>query len=263
MLANIYNTDENQNDNDNGADQVENMMNPEELMEKQNQLQDEPSPGRRRLSVNQESNQTNGIQESNYYSRANLPMVAPAQFMCDSDQQLAIQPMDTLSGSNLIQSTFQDLSQGIVMEQVQPSYGSSSGKYHHNQTMSNSTNDFRFLSDASCSYSTVLNSMATNVLQQAYNSYQDPEQPQATLQSFLDQPMELTEDDLKEIMKSLNEDNMSFQSSANVLQQAYNSYQDTEQPQATLQSFPDQPMEWTEDDLNKEIMENLDEDNNY
>ena len=252
MLAKIYKNNENQNDDDNGADQVENMMNPEELMEKQNQLQDEPSPRRIRLSVNQ---------ESNYYSGANLPMVAPARFMCDSDQQLAIQPMDTLNGSNLIQSTFQDLSQGIAMEQVQPSYGSSSCEYHHNQRMSTSTNDFRFSSDAPCSYSTVLNSIAsTNVLQQAYNSYQDLEQPQDTLQSFLDQPMELTEDDLKEIIENLDKDNMSFQSSANVLQQAYDSYQDTEQPRATLQSFPDQPIEWTEDDLDKEIMGSLDED---
>ncbi|GKC44306.1 NAC domain-containing protein, partial [Tanacetum coccineum] len=107
VLAKIYKKDENQNDNNNGAYQVENMMNAEELMEDQNQLQDEPSPRRRRLSVNQESNQTNGaryiqIQDSNHYAGADLPMVAPVLFMCDSDQQLAIQPMDTLSGSSLI-----------------------------------------------------------------------------------------------------------------------------------------------------------------
>ncbi|GJT39041.1 NAC domain-containing protein [Tanacetum coccineum] len=99
--------DENQSDNNNGAYQVENMMNPEELMEDKNQLQDEPSPRRRRLSVNQESNQTNGaryiqIQDVNHYSGVDLSMVAPVRFMCDSDQQLAIQPMDTLSGSSLI-----------------------------------------------------------------------------------------------------------------------------------------------------------------
>nr|GEX23029.1 putative reverse transcriptase domain-containing protein [Tanacetum cinerariifolium] len=42
---------------------------------------------------------------------------------------------------------------------------------------------------------------------------------------------------------------------------AYNSYQDSEHPQATLQSFSDEPMEWTEDDISKEIDENLDEEN--
>ncbi|GJS95222.1 NAC domain-containing protein [Tanacetum coccineum] len=169
VLAKIYKKDENQNDNNNAAYQVENMMNPEDLMEDQNQLQDEPSPRRRRLSVNQESNQTNGaryiqIQDSNHYTGADLP----------------IHPMDTSTDSSLIQPTFQDASQGIVTEQVQPSYGSS----------------------------TYPSSMASiNVLQQAYNIYQDTEYPQATLQSFPDQPMEWTQDDLfKEIMENLDED---------------------------------------------------------
>nr|GEX14620.1 NAC domain-containing protein [Tanacetum cinerariifolium] len=43
VLAKIYKKNVNQNDNSNGAYQVENMMNPEELMEDQNLLQDEPS----------------------------------------------------------------------------------------------------------------------------------------------------------------------------------------------------------------------------
>ncbi|GKB00790.1 NAC domain-containing protein [Tanacetum coccineum] len=268
VLAKIYKKDENQNDNNNAAYQVENMMNPEDLMEDQNQLQDEPSPRRRRLSVNQESNQTNGaqyiqIQDGNHYSGVDLPMVAPAQFMCDSDKQLAIQPMDTLSGSSLIHPTFQDPPQGIVTKQVQTSDGSSTWEYHHDQTISTSTNDFRFSSDASCSYSTDLNSMAsTNAFQQAYNSYQDSEHPQATLQSFPDEPMEWTEDDLcKEIVDNLDEENMSPRSSIDVLQEANNYYQATEEPEVMLQSFHAQPTEWTQEDLDKELMENLDEDN--
>nr|GEX43579.1 NAC domain-containing protein [Tanacetum cinerariifolium] len=268
VLAKIYKKDENQNENNNGAYQVENMMNSEELIEDQKQLQDEPSARRTRLSVNKESNQTNGaryiqIQDGNHYSGVNLPMVAPLRFMCDSDQQLAIRPMDTLNGSSLIHPTFQDPPQGIVTEQVQTSGGSSTWEYHHNQTISTSTNDFRFSSDASCSYSTDINSVAsTNAFQQAYNSYQDFEHPQATLQSFSDEPMdfraqptEWTQDDLdEELMETLDEDNLSPRSSTNVIQQAYNLWQDTE---VTLEIFLNQPEEWTQDDLFKEIMEPL------
>ncbi|GKD75356.1 hypothetical protein Tco_1333638 [Tanacetum coccineum] len=141
--------------------------------------------------------------------------------------------MDTSTDSSLIQPTFQDASQGIVTEQVQPSYGSS----------------------------TYPSSMASiNVLQQAYNIYQDTEYPQATLQSFPDQPMEWTQDDLfKEIMENLDEKNMSPQSPIDFFQEANNYYQDTEQPEVMLRSLRAQPTEWTEDDL-EEIMENLDED---
>nr|GEW40778.1 NAC domain-containing protein [Tanacetum cinerariifolium] len=136
VLAKIYKKDENQN---------KNRMNPKELMEDQNQLQDRPSPSQRRY------------------------------------QQLAIQHMDTLSGSYMIHPTFQDPPQ-------------------------------------------------------AYNSYQDSEHPQATLQSFSDEPMEWTEDDIsKEIEENLDEENMSARSSIDVLQEANNYYQ----------SFHAQPTEWT------------------
>nr|GEX79981.1 hypothetical protein [Tanacetum cinerariifolium] len=96
VLAKIYKKDENK----------KNRMNPKKLMEDQNQLQDEPTPSRRRY------------------------------------QQLAIQPMDTLSGSYLTQPTFQDPPQAIVIEQVQTFDGSSTCEDHHNQSISTSTNDF-------------------------------------------------------------------------------------------------------------------------
>ncbi|GKC44307.1 hypothetical protein Tco_1062029 [Tanacetum coccineum] len=103
---------------------------------------------------------------------------------------------------------------------------------------------------------------STNAFQQAYNSYQDSEHPQATLQSFPDEPMEWTEDDLcKEIVDNLDEENMSPRSSIDVLQEANNYYQATEEPEVMLQSFHAQPTEWTQEDLDKELMENLDEDN--
>nr|GFA66392.1 hypothetical protein [Tanacetum cinerariifolium] len=189
------------------------MMNSEKLMKDQNQLQDEPSPSRRRY------------------------------------QQLAIQPMDTLSGSYLTQPTFPDPTQAIVIEQVQTFDGSSTCEYHHNQAISTSTNDFRFSSDVSCSYLTNLNSMAsTNAFQQAYNSCQDSEHPQATLQSFLG--MEWTEDDIsKEIEENLDEENMSPRSSIDVLQEAKNYYQ----------SFHAQLTKLTQDYLDNLLMENLEE----
>nr|GEZ13961.1 hypothetical protein [Tanacetum cinerariifolium] len=107
--------------------------------------------------------------------------------------------------------------QGIVIKQVQTSDGISTCEYHHNQAISTSTNDFLFSSDASCSYSTNLNSMAsTNAFQLAYNSYQDSENPQATLQT--DEPMEWTKDDIsKEIEENLDEENMNQQSGLNMI----------------------------------------------
>nr|GFD04292.1 hypothetical protein [Tanacetum cinerariifolium] len=91
---------------------------------------------------------------------------------------------------------------------------------------------------------------STNAFQQAYNSYQDSEHPQATLQSFSDEPMEWTEDDIsKEIEENLDEENMSPRSSIDVLQEAKNYYQ----------SFHAQPTEWTQDDLDNLLKENLEE----
>nr|GFB57255.1 hypothetical protein [Tanacetum cinerariifolium] len=73
--------------------------------------------------------------------------------------------------------------------------------------------------------------------------------------------MEWTEDDLsKETVENLDEINMSPRSSMDVLQEA-NYYQTTEEPEVMLQSFHAQPTEWTQDDLDKELMETLDEDN--
>nr|GEX31352.1 hypothetical protein [Tanacetum cinerariifolium] len=101
--------------------------------------------------------------------------------------------------------------------QVQTFDGISTCEYHHNQAISTSTNDFRFSSDASCSYSTNLNSMAsTNAFQLAYNSYQDFEHPQATLQ--MNEPMEWTQDDIsKEIEENLDEENMNQRSGLNMI----------------------------------------------
>nr|GFA89830.1 hypothetical protein [Tanacetum cinerariifolium] len=99
------------------------------------------------------------------------------------------------------------------------------------------------------------NSVAsTNVFQQAYNSYQDSEQPKVMLQSFPAQPTEWIEDDLdKEILGIYDEDNLSPRSSPNALQQAYNFFQYIEQPRVILEFFLNQPQEWTQDDLFKEI----------
>nr|GEZ00257.1 hypothetical protein [Tanacetum cinerariifolium] len=91
---------------------------------------------------------------------------------------------------------------------------------------------------------------STNAFQQAYNSYQNSKHSQATLQSFLDELMECTEDDIsKEIEENMDEENMSPRSSIVVLQEANNYYQ----------SFHAQPTEWTQDDLDNLLMENLEE----
>nr|GEX68098.1 hypothetical protein [Tanacetum cinerariifolium] len=128
VLAKIYKKDENQNDNNNGAYHVENMMNSEELMEDQKQLQDEPSARQRRISMNKESNQKMELDTSKY--------------------KMAI----------------------ITMELIYQ-WWHLCGLYSFHQ---------------------------------AYSSYQDFEHPQATLQSFPDEPMEWTEDDIsKEIVEFL------------------------------------------------------------
>nr|GFA10065.1 hypothetical protein [Tanacetum cinerariifolium] len=98
-----------------------------------------------------------------------------------------------------------------------------------------------------------------DVLQEAKNYYQTTEEPEVMLQSFRAQLTEWTQDDLdKELMETLDEDNLSPRSSTNVIQQAYNLWQDTE---VTLDCFLNQPGEWTQDDLFKEIMEKVEEDN--
>ena len=70
----------------------DNVRYPEEAIVLRNQkLQDEPSPRRRRLSLNQEGNQSNGpeqvpVQETNYRTEKDF-QVEPAPFLRMSNQQ--------------------------------------------------------------------------------------------------------------------------------------------------------------------------------
>lgn len=155
----------------------------EEAFEEQNQqLQDEPLPKCRRLSLNQESNQSNGpehfpVQETSYHSETDVQMALPVQFMLTSNQQshlnfvhvgasqtfpttsmstspnsVTMQPMAMYCDSKLTQSAVQD-PQAFAMDQVQQSVGNSTLVYYQNQSMPTSTNGFQFSCGASCSSS--------------------------------------------------------------------------------------------------------------
>nr|GEY19205.1 NAC domain-containing protein [Tanacetum cinerariifolium] len=156
---------------------VENMMNSEELMEDQKQLQDEPSARQRRISMNKESNQKNGT------------------------RYIQIQDGNHYSGVDLpMVATVRfmcDSDQQLAFRSM--------------DTLSGSSLIYPTFQDPPQD----LNSMAsTDSFHQAYSSYQDFKHPQATLQSFLDEPMEWTEDDIsKEIVENLHEENMSPRSS--------------------------------------------------
>ncbi|PWA86032.1 NAC domain-containing protein [Artemisia annua] len=137
----------------------------EEAFEEQNQqLQDEPLPRRRRLSLNQECNQSNGpehAQETNYHSnqQSDLNMVYvgasqtfPTTSMSTSPNSVTLQPMAMYCGSKLTQPAVQD-PQAFAMDQVQQSVGNSTSVYYQNQPMPTSTNGFQFSCGASCSSS--------------------------------------------------------------------------------------------------------------
>ncbi|PWA45800.1 NAC domain-containing protein [Artemisia annua] len=165
VLCKIYKKVPNQNANNNLADQEE------AIVEQNHQLEEEPSPRRRRLSMaDQASYQSNGpehvqIQESGHHSRTDIQNVAPVQFMLTSNQQsdlnnvhvgsfqtfptismntspnsITMQHMPMLFGSNLIQPPFEDPPQALfAIEQIQPSSGSSTFEYYQNQSCPSST----------------------------------------------------------------------------------------------------------------------------
>ncbi|PWA98457.1 NAC domain-containing protein [Artemisia annua] len=156
----------------------------EEAFEEQNQqLQDEPLPRRRRLSLNQENNQWNGpedfpVQETNYHSERDVQMAESVQFMVTSNQQsdlnfvhvgasktfpttsintspnsVTMQPMAMFYGSKLTQPAVQDPPQAFAMDQDQQPFGNSTLVYYQNQSRPTSTNGFQFSCGASSSFS--------------------------------------------------------------------------------------------------------------
>ncbi|GJS95280.1 NAC domain-containing protein [Tanacetum coccineum] len=181
VLCKIYKKQEpNRNANNNIWDQEA------AIVEQNHLLEDEPSPRRRRVSMNQENNQWNGpqhiqIQESNHHSGTDVQMMAPVQFMLMSNQEsdlnnvhmgfsqtlqstsmdtstnvITMQPMAMFCGSDSIQPSVEDHTQAFAMEQVQQSIGSSTCEYHQNQSWPSPTQGFKFSSDASSSSSMVL-----------------------------------------------------------------------------------------------------------
>ncbi|PWA50490.1 NAC domain-containing protein [Artemisia annua] len=124
----------------------------EVIVETNHRSEDEPSHRRRRLSMDQESYQSNGdehvhIRESNHQSGTGVHIVAPVQIMLTSNQQsdvnnvhvespqtfpsmsinmslnsIPMQHMPMLCGSNLIQPPFEDPQALFSKEQVQPSF---------------------------------------------------------------------------------------------------------------------------------------------
>ncbi|GJV63719.1 NAC domain-containing protein [Tanacetum coccineum] len=180
VLCKIYKKVPNQNANKNLV------VKKEAIVEQNHQLEDEPSPRRRRLSMDEKSYESNGpehvqIQESNHHSGTNVQTVAPAQYMLTSNQQsdlnnvhvgssqtfpaismntspnlITMQQMPMFCDSNLIQPPFDDTPQAFEIEQVQPSSGSSTFDYYPNQACPSSTESIRFLSGAFSSSSLVL-----------------------------------------------------------------------------------------------------------
>nr|GEV31276.1 NAC domain-containing protein [Tanacetum cinerariifolium] len=156
------------------------------IVEQNHLLEDEPSPRRRRVSMNQENNQWNGpqhveIQESNHHSGTDVQMVAPMQFMLMSNQESdlnnvhvgssqtlqstsmdtstnfnTMQPMAMFCGSDSIQPAVEDHTQALAINQVQQSFGSSTCEYHQNQSWPSPTQGFKFSGGASSSSSMVL-----------------------------------------------------------------------------------------------------------
>ncbi|PWA81143.1 NAC domain-containing protein [Artemisia annua] len=161
----------------------DNVRYPEEAIVLQNQqLQDEPSPRHRRLSLNQEGNQSNGreqvpVQETNYRSekdvqvelalflrtsnqQSNLNIVHvrasqtfPTTIMKMSPNSVTMQPMPIFSGSKFKQQAVQDPPQAFATDLVQQSVGNSALVYYQNQSRPTSTNGFQFSCGASSSSS--------------------------------------------------------------------------------------------------------------
>ncbi|GJS79543.1 hypothetical protein Tco_0729424 [Tanacetum coccineum] len=203
VLCKIYKKVPNQKANKNLVDQEE------PIVEQNHQLEDEPSPRRRRLSMDEKSYESNGpehvqIQESNHHSGDNVQTVAPAQYMLTSNQQsdlnnvhvgssqtfpaismntspnlITVQQMPMFCDSNLIQPPFDDTPQAFEIEQVQPSSGSSTFDYYPNQACPSSTESIRFLTpavqmDTNLNPMTFSQTLTDDVFQQDFqNSYHD------------------------------------------------------------------------------------------
>ncbi|GKA30257.1 NAC domain-containing protein [Tanacetum coccineum] len=173
VLCKIYKKETKPANNNFGVQEIENQ-----------QLQDEPSPRRRRLSWNQESSQLNGpehvpVQETNYHSETDVQMVEAVQFMPSNQQSdlnifqvgasqtfpttsmntspnsVIVQPMPKFSGSKLIQPALQDPPQAFATDQVQQSVGNSTLEYYQNQSRPTSTNGFHSSCGASSSSSKI------------------------------------------------------------------------------------------------------------
>ncbi|GJZ60057.1 hypothetical protein Tco_0615873 [Tanacetum coccineum] len=104
--------------------------------------QDEPSPSRRRLSVNQEHNVHVGSSQT-------LPSTSITSIHSNT-----MQPMPMFCSSIVTQTTFQDPSRDLG-KQVQPSIGSSTCEYYDNKSRPSVTQGFQFSSGASSSSSMV------------------------------------------------------------------------------------------------------------
>ncbi|GJZ60879.1 hypothetical protein Tco_0617016 [Tanacetum coccineum] len=148
VLCKIYKKVPNQNVNKKLLDQEE------AIVEQNHQLEDEPSPRRRRLSIDQESYQSNGpedaqIRESNHHSGTDVQTHAPVQYMLTSNQESDLNNVHVRSSQ-----TFPIISMNT--KEVQPSSGSSNFEYDQNPSFPSSTESIRFSSGASSCSSMVL-----------------------------------------------------------------------------------------------------------
>ncbi|GJY23685.1 NAC domain-containing protein [Tanacetum coccineum] len=114
------------------ADQLQNTRN-----------QDEPSPSRRRLSVNLENNVHVGSSQT-----------LPSTSVNTSTHSETKQPMPMFCGSNVTQTAIKDPSRDNG-KQVQASIGNSTCEYYHNKSRPSVTQGFQFSSSASSSSSVV------------------------------------------------------------------------------------------------------------